>query len=205
MITINDAERDQDEFNAIIGVSSDYTNDAERDQDEFNAIIGVLSDCTPRGNKYIEANNKLQKNVKTFYEGREKIIKGFKDGIFPFDCDEALEEQATYEEEEKNIRDKNDLIDYRRLNKLIYAKTRDINDELVRKHFLVQDLEGLLEKLWRSKNDPKKNKIQLGLINSGLRDLKEEIEDMGEQEKQIENTDEIVNLLENILEINRQQ
>ena len=51
----------------------------------------------------------------------------------------------------------------------------------------------------------KKNKIQLGLINSGLRDLKEEIEDMGEQEKQIENTDEIVNLLENILEINRQQ
>ena len=28
---------------------------------------------------------------------------------------------------------------------------------------------------------------------------------MGEQEKQIENTDEIVNLLENILEINRQQ
>ena len=43
------------------------------------------------------------------------------------------------------------------------------------------------------------------MINSGLRDLKEEIEDMGEQEKQIENTDEIVNLLENILEINRQQ
>ena len=28
---------------------------------------------------------------------------------------------------------------------------------------------------------------------------------MGEQEKQIENADEIVNLLENILEINRQQ
>ena len=166
MITINDVERDQDEFNAIIGVSSDYTNDAERDQDEFNAIIGVLSDCTPRGNKYIEANNKLQKNVKTFYEGREKIIKGFKDGIFPFDCDEALEEQATYEEEEKNIRDKN--------------------------------CEG-------QKMILKKNKIQLGLINSGLRDLKEEIEDMGEQEKQIENTDEIVNLLENILEINRQQ
>ena len=63
----------------------------------------------------------------------------------------------------------------------------------------------MLEKLWRSKNDPKKNKIQLGLINSGLRDLKEEIEDMGEQKKQIENADEIVNLLENILEINRQQ
>ena len=38
-----------------------------------------------------------------------------------------------------------------------------------------------------------------------LRDLKEEIKDMGEQEKQIENPDEIVNLAEMILEFNRQQ
>ena len=69
----------------------------------------------------------------------------------------------------------------------------------------MQDLGDLLGKLWRLKINPERNKIQVGLINSGLRDLKEEIEDMGEQEKQIENTDEIVNLLENILEINRQQ
>ena len=43
------------------------------------------------------------------------------------------------EEEEKlnNIRNKNGLIDYRKLNRLIDARTRDINDELVRKHFLV--------------------------------------------------------------------
>ena len=69
----------------------------------------------------------------------------------------------------------------------------------------MQDLGDLLGKLRRLRNNPEGNKIQVGLINSGLRDLKEEIEDMGEQEKQIENTDEIVNLLENILEINRQQ
>ena len=37
------------------------------------------------------------------------------------------------------------------------------------------------------------------MINSGLRDLKEEIEDMSEQEKEIENPNEIVNLVENIL------
>ena len=51
----------------------------------------------------------------------------------------------------------------------------------------------------------KKNKIQLGLINSGLRDLKEEIEDMGEQEKQTENPDEIANIVKMILQFNRQQ
>ena len=37
------------------------------------------------------------------------------------------------------------------------------------------------------------------MINSGLRDLKEEIEDMSEQEKEIGNPSEVVNLVENIL------
>ena len=69
----------------------------------------------------------------------------------------------------------------------------------------MQDLGYLSEKMWRSKNNLEKSKIQVGLINSGLRDLKEEIKDVGKQEKQIENADEIVNLLEMILEFNRQQ
>ena len=43
------------------------------------------------------------------------------------------------------------------------------------------------------------------MVNSGLRDLKEEIEDMSEEEKEIENPNEIINLVENIIEINRQQ
>ena len=43
------------------------------------------------------------------------------------------------------------------------------------------------------------------MINGALRDLKGEIEDMSEQEKETENPNEIVNLVENILEFNRQQ
>ena len=77
---------------------------------------------------------------------------------------------------------------------------------MVRKHlFFFQDLAALLEKLKKSKNNAKKNKIQTNLINSGLRDLKEEIEDMTEQEKETENPNEIVNIAEKILEFNRQQ
>ena len=109
-----------------------------------------------------------------------------------------------YEREEKdklnNIKNKNDIIDYERFNRLIDAKERDINNELVSKHLSVQDLRSLLEKLQRSKYDSERNKI-----NSGLRNLKKEIEDMGEEEKQIENPDEIVNLVEMVLEFNRQQ
>ena len=76
-------------------------DEAEREKDEFNAIIGVSEDYTPRNNKYIEAKSKLLNDVKTFYDKREKIIEGFKDGIFPFNYAEALEEQMRYKREEK--------------------------------------------------------------------------------------------------------
>ena len=42
-------------------------------------------------------------------------------------------------------------------------------------------------------------------INSGLRDLKEEIEDTSEQEEETENPNEVVNIVEIILEFNKQQ
>ena len=128
----------------------------------------------------------------------------FKNRIFPFNYDEAWEEQMRFEREEKerlnNMKNKNGLIDYKILHNYII-----INDELVRKYFLVQDLGSLLKKLQRLKKNREKNKIQADLINSGLKDLKKEIEDMSEEEKKTENPNEIVNLVEKILEFNRQQ
>ena len=96
-------------------------------------------------------------NVKNFYKGREKIIEGFKDKIFPYNIDEEWEKDVTYEnevEEVNNVRNENGPIDSKKINRLTDAKERDINDELVRNHFLVQDLGDLLEKLQKSKNNP---------------------------------------------------
>ena len=42
-------------------------------------------------------------------------------------------------------------------------------------------------------------------INSGLRDSKEEIKDMSEEEKRIEGINKIEHIVENIIEFNRQQ
>ena len=50
----------------------------------------------------------------------------------------------------------------------------------------------MVKNLKKLRNNPEKNKIRVNLINSGLRDLKEEIEDMSEQEKEIEKPNEIV-------------
>ena len=43
------------------------------------------------------------------------------------------------------------------------------------------------------------------MINSGLGNLKEEIEGMSEEEKETKNPNKIVDIAENILEFNRQQ
>ena len=62
-----------------------------------------------------------------------------------------------------------------------------------------------MEKFKRLKNNSKRNKIQVVLANSGLRDLKEEIEYKSEQEKETENPNEIVNIVEKSLKFNGQQ
>ena len=45
----------------------------------------------------------------------------------------------------------------------------------------------MFEKLKKSKNDPEKKKIQVNLITNEFSDLKKEIKDMSEEEKEIEN------------------
>ena len=74
-------------------------DDVEGKQDEFSAVISVLEGYAPRDNKYVEAKNKLLNNVKNFYEGREKIIEGFKNEIFPFYYDKKYEKQIKAERE----------------------------------------------------------------------------------------------------------
>ena len=65
-------------------------------QNEFISIIDALNDYISKLQKYNEAKNSLLNNVKNFYEGREKIIEGFKKGIFSkSDDDDESEQQQT--------------------------------------------------------------------------------------------------------------
>ena len=130
-----------------------------------------------------------------FYDGRKTIINAkYFHKIF------SLYHEEKMPEDEDEIRGQNDLIDYEKLARLISLKERDINDELVKKIFLVQDLGRLLKKLRRLKNT--KNKSQLSLVRSGLIDLKDDIKKMSQYEKETEKPNEIVNIVEKILEFN---
>ena len=94
-------------------------DEAEVKQDQFDAVLGVLSRYFPRDQKYIEAKNNFLNNATNFFRGREKIIEGFKNEIFPSNYDDLVEEQARYDEAEKNIRNENGLIDYKKFERLI--------------------------------------------------------------------------------------
>ena len=72
----------------------------ERKQDEITGVMGALKAYAPRDNKYVEAKNKLLNNAKNFYEGREKIIEGFKNEIY----DKKYEQQIIVEREIKEER-----------------------------------------------------------------------------------------------------
>ena len=54
-------------------------------------------------------------------------------------------------------------------------------------------------------NDIEKNNKLVNVINSGLKDFKEEIKKMSKEEKEIEDPESIVNLVEEFLKFNKQK
>ena len=60
-------------------------------------------------------------------------------------------------------------------------------------------------KLLYKTNNKKKNKELVNMIKSGLRDLKDEIEKMSEDEKEIEKPDKTLKIIKEIIEFNEQK
>ena len=58
--------------------------------------------------------------------------------------------------------------------------------------------------IYIEKNDKEKNNELVNMINSGLKDLKEEIKKMSKEEKENEDPELIVNIVEKILKFNKQ-
>ena len=72
------------------------------------------------------------------------------------------------------------------------------------KHFNFQRPSDMLKNLYQINDKEKKNKL-VNVINSGLKDLKEEIKEMSEEEIKIEKPDKIIKIVEEILRFNKQK
>ena len=70
-------------------------------------MLHVLKKYNPKHDKYVTLRNNLVNNATKFYKGREKIIEGFKNKVFPFYFDRDHEDYMKYEEE----KEEDDLMD----------------------------------------------------------------------------------------------
>ena len=89
------------------------------------------------------------------------------------------------------------------LNEWIIKEETSINRGLFKKYFLFQTPSALLKDLYKT-NDKEKNNRLVSMISSGLKDLKKEIEKMSKKEREIEEPDKIVEIVEEILKFNKQ-
>ena len=81
-------------------------------------------------------------------------------------------------------------------------KERSINSEILNKYFKFQRPSDMLKDLYRI-NDKYKNKGLVNVIKSGLSDLKNETENMSDEEKEIEKPSEIIDIVEKTLEFTK--
>ena len=116
------------------------------------------------------------------------------------------EEEEKGEKEQRNSKKeplkKPTKEDVSNFNEWVNKKETDINYELFQKHFKFQKPSDMLKSACKT-NDKKNNKL-VNMFKTGLSDLKNEIEDMAEEEKEIEKPSEIADVVEKTLKFNKQ-
>ena len=106
------------------------------------------------------------------------------------------------EEEQEKQGEK--TIDPSEFNKQITDEETDINDDLFNKYFKFQRPNFNMLMLLNKTNDTEKNNKLVNLINSGLKDIKEDIKKIYEVEIENEDPESIVKIVEKILKFNKQ-
>ena len=89
------------------------------------------------------------------------------------------------------------------LNKRINDEEIDLSKELFNKCFNIQRPSDMLMYLNKTNYDKKNNEL-VNVINSGLKDLKEEIKKMSKEKAEAEDSEAIVKIVEDILKFNKQ-
>ena len=114
-----------------------------------------------------------------------------------------LSDNCLYSSEEEQEKQGKKTIDLGEFNKQIIDGEIDLIEELFKKHFNFRRPSDMLTLLNKTKDKTKNNEL-VSVINSGLKDLKEEIKKMSEAVKEIEDPELMVNIAEKILKFNKQ-
>ena len=111
--------------------------------------------------------------------------------------------QYLSEEEQEETSEKSTKTDMIEFSKYIAKEETAINKELFQNYFKFQTLTDMLKSLQKL-DDKTKNNLLVNTIKSSLSDLNNEIKKMSEDEIEIEKPYELVDIVEEILEFNKQ-
>lgn len=92
-------------------------------------------------------------NAGNIYGATEITINAFKHKMFQY-------YQESYFEDRDEIRDYNGIINHEKVKMHIYLREEEQNDDLIKKHLMVQDLRLVLKDVNKTKNKTE-NKIKL--------------------------------------------
>ena len=90
-----------------------------------------------------------------------------------------------------------------KFNEWVNKQETSINKKLFKNYFSFQTPSALLKELYKT-NDKEKNRLLVSVINSGLKDLKEEINKMSKEERINKKSGKIVNIVKKVLKFNKQ-
>ena len=110
------------------------------------------------------------------------------------------EEEGKRKKKNKKNKVENHLIQMKLLSGWLIRKKHPWTMKYLKKHFKVQK-PSVMHKVLYETNDKEKNKL-VDIFNSRLKDLKEEIKNMSKEEREIENPELIVKIVEMILKFN---
>ena len=122
---------------------------------------------------------------------------------YQYESEEEEQEEKEQQTSKKEPPKKLTKDDASNFNEWVNEKERGINSEIFQRCFSYQRPSDMLKDLYRI-NDKYKSNDLLNLIKIRLSDLKNEIENMGEEEKEIEKPNEIIDIVEKITEFNNQ-
>ena len=142
-----------------------------------------------------EKDSSITKNKKVFYYDKLSLTENYQ---YESEEEEKKEQQTSKKESLK----KPTKEDASNFNEWVNEKERGINHEIFQRHFKFQRSSDMLKFVYKT-NNKKKNSELVNIIKSGLNDLKNEIKDMSEEEKEIEKS-EIIDIVEEILNFNKQ-
>ena len=102
----------------------------------------------------------------------------------------------------KKKKKKKKIFNAYKFNEWVNKQETGINKKLFKNYFSFQTPSALLKELYKT-DDKEKNKLLVSVINSGLKDLKEEINKMSKEERINKKSDKIVKIVKKILKFNK--